>query len=150
MNMRIRKFKKGDARVVSNIIRRCLREVNSRDYSKKAITNLCNFFTPSLMIRNLKDRIILVAVENNKVVGTASLKKDIVFTVFVNLDIHRKGIGSKLMDKIEDLARKQGCRTIKVPSALTSFEFYKKRGYKKIKIVHSEDDGDTIEMKKSL
>ena len=148
--MRIRKLKKDDAKDVSNIIRRCLREVNSKDYPKKAITSLCNFFTPSLIIKNLKDRTIFVAVENSKIIGTASLKEDTVFTVFVNPDIHGKGIGSKLMNKVEDLAKKKGYTTIKVPSGLTSVEFYKKRGYKKVKIIHSKDHGDTIEMKKRL
>jgi predicted N-acetyltransferase YhbS len=150
MSVHIRKLKKEDAKKVSNIIRKCLREVNSKDYPKKAITSLCNFFTPSLIIRNLKDRTIFVAVENDKVIGTASLKDDTVFTVFVNPNIHGKGIGSKLMDKVESLAKKNGYKIIKVPSALTSFEFYKKRGYKKIKVVHSKDHGDTIEMEKKL
>ncbi|MFH1420366.1 MAG: GNAT family N-acetyltransferase [Candidatus Aenigmatarchaeota archaeon] len=149
--MQIRKFKKGDEIKVSNIIRRCLREVNSKDYHKKVITNLCKFFTPSQIIKNSKNRTIFVAIENDKLVGTASLKGDKVFTVFVNSDMHGKGIGSKLMDKIEDLAKKKGYKTIKVPASLTAFEFYKKRGYKKIKIVHSKEHGDTtIEMKKKL
>jgi len=148
--MRIRKFKKEDATKVSNIIRRCLREVVSKDYPKKAIESLCEFFTPTLLIKNLKDRIIFVAVENDKVVGTASLKGYTVFTVFVNPDFHGKGIGSKLMDKVEDLAKKNGCKILKVPSGLSSFEFYKKRGYKKVKIIHSKEHGDTIEMIKRL
>jgi len=148
--MQIRKFKRTDAIKVSNIIRRCLRETVSKDYSKKAIESLCQFFTPSLLIKNLNDRTIFVAVENDKVVGTASLKDDKVFTVFVNPDFHGKGIGSKLMDKVEDLAKKKGYKIIKVPSGITSFEFYKKRGYKKVKVVHSKEHGDTIEMTKRL
>ena len=131
--MRIRKFKRDDAIKVSNIIRRCLREVVSKDYPKKEIESLCEFFTPSLLIKNLKDRIIFVAVENDKVVGTASLKGDTVFTVFVNPDFHGKGIGSKLMDKVEDLAKKNGCKILKVPSGLSSFEFTKKEDIKKLR-----------------
>ncbi len=148
--MRIRKFKRADAIKVSNIIRRCLRETVSKGYPKKVIESLYHFFTPSLLIKNLKDRTIFVAVENDKVVGTASLKEDKVFTVFVNPDFHGKGIGSKLMDKVEDLAKKKGYKIIKVPSATSSTEFYKKRGYKKVKIVHSKEHGDTIKMTKRL
>ena len=148
--MRIRKFKNEDARKVSNIIRRCLREIVSKDYSEKEITDLCNFFKPSMIIKNSKNRSIFVAVENNTILGTASLKEDTVFTVFVNPDIHGKGIGSKLMDKVEDLAKKKGYKTIKVPSGISSFDFYKNRGYKKIKMNLSKDYADTIEMKKRL
>ncbi len=148
--MRIRKFKKDDAKEVSHIIRRCLREVVSKDYPKKVIASLCDFFTPSLLIKNLKDRHIFVAVENDKVIGTASLKDDTTFTVFVNPDIHGKGVGSKLMDKVEGLAKKNGYKIIKVPSGFSSVEFYERRGYKKIRIIHSKNHGDTIEMGKRL
>jgi predicted N-acetyltransferase YhbS len=148
--MRIRRLRKEDATEVSNIIRRCLKEVNYKDYSKKIIISLCNFFTPSLIIKNLKDRTTFVAVENDKVIGTASLKGDKVFTVFINPDIQGKGVGSKLMDKVEDLAKKKEYKIIKVPSGLTSLGFYKKRGYKKVKLIHSKDHGDTIEMEKRL
>jgi hypothetical protein len=74
--MRIRKLRKEDATEVSNIIRRCLKEVNSKDYPKKAITGLCDFFTPDLIIKNMGDRTTYVAVENDNVIGTASLKED--------------------------------------------------------------------------
>ncbi len=148
--MRVRKFRKEDAGETSNIIRRCLREINSKDYSKKEIANLYNFFTPSLIIKNSKDRIVFVAVEGHRVVGTASLKENIVLTVFVNPDIHGKGIGSKLMDRVENLAKKKGYKTIKAPSSFTSFKFYKRRGYEKVKIIHSGENTDTIEMEKKL
>src|SRR3989344_2617484 len=150
LDIRIRKLRKEDATEVSNIIRRCLREVNSKDYPKKAITSLCNFFTPDLIIKNLGDRTIYVAVEDDKVIGTASLKGDKVFTVFVNPDYHGIGVGSKLMDKVEELGKDKKYKTLKVPSGLSSVEFYKHRGYKEVKRVHSKDHGDTIEMEKRI
>jgi N-acetylglutamate synthase-like GNAT family acetyltransferase len=148
--MSIRLFKKEDARKVSNLIRKCLIEVVSKSYPKKAIDSLYHFFTPALIIKNSKDRTIFVAVQGNKVIGTASLKADTVFTVFVNPNVHGKGIGSKLMDRVEALAKKKGYTILKVPSATSSYGFYKSRGYKKIKVVHSSTHGDTIEMKKKL
>ena len=148
--MRIRKIKKEDAVEVSNIIRRCLREVNSKDYPKKAITGLCNFFTPDLIIKNMGDRTMYVAVEEGNVIGTSSLKGDKVFTVFVNPDYHGRGVGSKLMDKVEELARDKKYKILKVPSGLSSLDFYRHRGYKEVRRVHSADHGDTIEMEKKI
>ncbi len=148
--MKIRKARLEDAVKISNLIRKCLNEVNAKSYPKKAIKKLCNFFKPSLIIRNLGDRDVFVAIEDGNVLGTASLKGDTVFTVFVNPKIHGKGIGTRLMDKIEELAGKRKYKLIKVPSSLNAFEFYKKRGYKKIKIIRSKDDGDTIKMEKKL
>jgi predicted N-acetyltransferase YhbS len=148
--MIIRKFREEDAKKVSYIIRRCLREINSADYSPEVIKSLCHFLRPTQLIRNMKDRAIFVAVDNGKVVGTASLKKNTVYTVFVNPSIHKKGIGTKLMNKVEDLAKKNGYKEVKVPSGYTSVGFYKKIGYKKIKVVRKKGHADTIEMKKRL
>ncbi len=148
--MRIRNFKKEDARKVSNLTRKCLSEVNSKDYPKSVIEFMHKHFTPAKLIQYSKERNVFVAAENEKILGTASLKDDNISTVFVNPNIHGKGIGSKLMDRVEDLAKKNGYKTAKLSSSLTSFEFYKHRGYKKIKMLHSEDFGDTIEMKKKL
>lgn len=148
--MRIRKFRKEDAKATSHIIRRCLREVNCADYSPKVIESLCHFLRPAQLIKNMENRDIFVAVENDKVIGTASLKENTVYTVFVNPDIHKKGIGTKLMEKVEDLARKKGYNEVKVPSGYTSFGFYKKRGYKRVKIVREKGHADTILMKKTL
>jgi len=148
--MHIRNFKKEDAGKVSNLIRKCLLEVNSKDYPKSVIEFMHNHFTPATLVQYSKERNVFVAVENEKILGTASLKEDDISTVFVNPNIHGKGIGSKLMDKVEDLAKRNGYKTVKLSSSLTSFEFYKRRGYKKVKMLHSENFGDTIEMKKKL
>jgi N-acetylglutamate synthase-like GNAT family acetyltransferase len=148
--MLIRKFKNEDARKVSNLIRKCLVEVNSKDYPKNIMDGMVKHFTPSQIIKNSEERNVFVAVEDDKVLGTASIKDDVILTVFVNPNIHGKGIGSKLMNKVEELAKKKGYKTVKLPSSLTSYEFYKKRGYKKVKMLHSDKYGDTIEMKKRL
>jgi N-acetylglutamate synthase-like GNAT family acetyltransferase len=148
--MRIRQFRKDDARQVSNIIRKCLKEVNSKYYPKKVIVYMCNFFSPSKLLEHSKNRTIFVAVENNKIVGTASLKESTILTVFVDPTIHKKGIGTKLMDKIETLAKKKGYKTAELQASLNSSEFYKKRGYKNVKKVYSEGFGHSIKMKKKL
>ncbi len=148
--MRIRSYVNGDARKISNVIRRCLKEVNSKDYSKRTIANLYNFFTPSQIVRNSKDRIIFVAAEGDKIIGTASLKGNTIYTVFVNPDFHGRGIGSKLMSKVEVVARQSGYRKLQVPSSITSVEFYKKLGYKKVKTIRFLERGDTILMEKSI
>ena len=107
-------------------------------------------FTSEKLIENSKQRMVFVAVQDKRMLGTASLKDNIILTVFVDPKIHGNGIGSKLMDKVEDAARKNGYKYVKLPSSLTSFEFYKKRGYKRIKLLKSKDFGNTIEMRKML
>ena len=53
--MRIRRFRKEDARKVSYLIRRALVATNSRDYPESVIRHLCTTFTPGRMIRNARN-----------------------------------------------------------------------------------------------
>jgi len=54
------------------------------------------------------------------------------------------------MDKVEELARDKKYKILKVPSGLSSLDFYRHRGYKEVRRVHSADHGDTIEMEKKI
>lgn len=54
------------------------------------------------------------------------------------------------MKHLEDLVKKRGYKTIELFSSVTAFEFYKKLGYRKIKIVQDKDSGKNILMRKRL
>jgi len=148
--MRIRKFRKEDARNVSDLIRKCLREVNSKDYSKKVIDFMTSHFSHKTIIANSEKRQIFVAVEKEKIIGTASIHDDVILTVFVNPKIQGEGIGKKLMAKVENEAKKNGFKSVKLPSSITAIDFYKKLGYKKVKEKYEENFGKTIIMRKIL
>ncbi len=148
--MQIRKFRKEDTRKVSNLIIKCLKEVNSKDYSKKIINFMCRHFSSKKIIDISKKRQIYVAVKNNEIIGTASLKKNVILSVFVNPAMHRKQIGKRLMRKIEQQAMKKGYKSVELPSSLTAFDFYKKLGYKKVREKYEKNFGKTIIMKKYL
>ena len=148
--MNIRKFKEGDAIGVSNIIKKCLVEVNSKDYSKKVISFMCSYFTPALIIKTSKKMLIFVAVDNKHVLGTASLKKNEISTIFVDPKVHGRGVGKNLMKRVESEANKNGFKSIKLFSSITAIKFYKKLGYYKVKANFDKNFGKTILMKKAL
>jgi len=148
--MQIRKFRKADARNVSDLIKKCLLEVNNKDYSKKIIDFICKHHVSKKLILYSIERSVFVAEEKGKILGTASLKDNVIKTVFVNPKFHGKGIGSKLMNTVETLAKKRGCKTVVGPSSITAYEFYKQRGYKKVKVVYSSEYGKIIRMRKKL
>ena len=58
------------------------------------------------------------------IIGTASLQGSVVRTVFVDPDHQGKGIGARLMDVVESLARARSIATLSVPSSLTAQGFY--------------------------
>lgn len=145
----IRKFLKTDAQELSNLICKTLLEINSKDYSKEIIDKMCVHFSSTKLAELADKRSLFVALDRSKIVGTASLKEDIILSVFVDAELQGKGIGSELMKHAEELARKKGYKKVKLPSSITSVEFYKKLGYQKIDEKVSEF-GTNIIMEKEL
>ena len=150
ITMLIRKFRYNDAEKVSDLIKKVLLEVNSKDYSKSVIHFMCNHFTPERIIKNSNDRTTFVAIQNDKIIGTISLKKNVIHLLFVNPKLHKKGLGTKLVNRAEKLAVKNKYKTIVVPSSITALVFYKKLGYKEFKRVIKKKYGKIIIMKKRL
>ena len=148
--MRIRKFKEEDARKVSHLIRKTLIEVNIRDYPKSVIDNLVRNNSTSKIIERSKQRDIYVVADGEKILATANLGDDVIYTVFVNPNYHGKGIGRTLITFLEEKVKKKGYKVIQVPSSTTAYNFYKKLGYKKVRTKTSPEHGKVIIMKKKI
>ncbi|MBD3388622.1 MAG: GNAT family N-acetyltransferase [Candidatus Altiarchaeales archaeon] len=131
MTVRVRRFRDGDARKASDMIRKTQREVNSRYYSRSVIERLCKTMTPGKMKEYSEERIFYVAVDGEKIVGTVTLAEDNhIGTLFVHPRYHNMGVGRKLMEKIEEVARKRGVKRMRLSAAVNAVGFYKRIGYK--------------------
>ena len=145
----IRRAEAHDADGISRTILRAIRITNAVDYPPHVIAAVAENFTPQHVLVHLANRQVFVAVVDSSVVGTASLHGRVVRSVYVDPDHQGTGIGGKLMDAVEELARNQSIDGVSVPSSITAQEFYRRRGFV---VVRNEHHGDerTIVMKKAL
>jgi len=134
----------------SNLIRKTLSEENSKFYPNSVIKHMVNEFTPKFLVKLSKVREFFVAIEKSHIIGTITIFKDYVGTVFVNPDYLGKGIGTKLMEKIETLAKERNIEKLWLNSSINAVDFYQKLGYKKGEQSQSEEYGVTYEMRKTL
>jgi GNAT superfamily N-acetyltransferase len=157
--MRIERFQAPQAGAVSRIIRRDLIEINSRDYAKDRIDALFAYFSPEKIKENAQSQCTFVAIENDQVMGTASLdnfgstKRPDYYavTVFVLPELHGQGIGTRLMEAVESEARRLGAERITVRAAITARDFYLKLGYDfRDGVEELDEDGHYIMEKTSL
>ena len=148
--MNIRPFTDGDAAEASVLITTCLRDVTSEAYSEEAISHICAEYTPEGLIEKSRTGPMLVAEEDGRIVATARLENDTVFTVYVDPTMHRRRIGSRIMDAIEEHARKSGLRSVRVEAFVSSTGFYARRGYESVRTMSIEGFGDVVEMRKEL
>jgi len=135
----IKEYEEKYAKEMSKIILDNLYTINIKDHGKEIIDRIASYFREEEIIRNFPNRTkCFVAIEDNKVVGTASVDrlwgdetglKYIILTVFVDLNAQGKGIGKKLILKVEEEARKVGAKELHIPSSVHACEFYRKLGF---------------------
>lgn len=147
--MEMRKFRPEDANEVSNVIRRALALINIKDYPEDHIKSMIEKFSPQAVLERGQKRSMFVVVIDFKIVATGSLQNDAIYSLFVDPDYNGRGIGTKLMEKLEDLAKNNHVKVLKVPSSITAIGFYTRLGFVKEKEVISQEIL-TIHMTKML
>ncbi|HCU6011421.1 TPA: GNAT family N-acetyltransferase [Legionella pneumophila] len=121
-----------DAEDISKLIIKTLQESNVKDYSTKIIEEVIESFSPTKITSRMAQRQIFIAIEQNQIIGTASLEDNMVRSVFVLPSKQMKKIGLQLMNHLENIAKEQNIQHLTVPSSITAEAFYRKLGYKTI------------------
>lgn len=81
--------------------------------------------------RAIKASMVLVAEKDGEIVGVLRGRKDKLQSLFVRGDLHRQGIGRRLVERFEQACVRQGTQVIRVMSTLYAVPFYQRVGYKK-------------------
>jgi len=134
----IRKAISKDAEEISRLIRKNLIEVNAKDYTKSIIKRLYKEYDIKWILKIIKESDVMVAISKNKIIGTGRFQNGFIYDVYVNPDLHGKGIGKKIMEILEDLAVKDKYQRVKLPASKTAIKFYEKLGYKLLNKIKKE------------
>jgi GNAT superfamily N-acetyltransferase len=118
-----------DAEGISRVVTRALRITNAADYAPDIIDRIAVNFTPERVTTRMAGRLVLVALRNGDIIGTASLDGDVVRTVFIDPDHQGAGIGATLMHEVEMRALQASITALTVPSSITAQSFYTRLGY---------------------
>lgn len=145
----IRPAREADAEAISRVIVQTLRLSNAADYPPQVIERVATNFDAGGVLGLLESRQVFVALDDERVVATASLAGDVVRSVFVLPEMQGRGVGKALMRHIEAVALAAGVQCLRVPASLTAVPFYKALGYA---VVREVVDGDerTLVMARQL
>lgn len=132
-DLNIRKFRTEDAKAVAKIITNSQMEV-----TPKAVLTLSN------------KRKMYVAVDDNRIVGTASIDYDTILGVFVDLQYRNQGVENALVRLLEEIAENNGFKHIKIEAGTDAAKLYEKLGYKAMGEVSSNELGEFTLMEKYL
>ena len=132
----IRPFVEPDATAVQNIIHRGLREINGKDYPAELIEEYCACFTLEKIKSQADTAHMYVALADEKIVGTGSIapyqnskNESILLTIYVLPEMIGQGIGSAIINALEQDEYFLRANRIEIPSSITAVKFYEKLGY---------------------
>ncbi len=148
--MKIRRLKQHDAVRTAHVIFKSLNKLNSHDYPKHVIRGLARRYAAGPLWESNDDFEIYVAVGGGRVVGTASLQDAGIYSMFVDPDFTRRGVGRALMNRLESLAYDHGQHLITLTSSITAVSFYLACGYTITQKFESLRTGCLFEMQKAL
>lgn len=147
MNIVIRRLEEDDAKAVAKIICKNFLEVNIKDYQQVEMEYMAKIYGEEKVLEINKKAHSYVACLDNSIVGCGSIasfwgRKDesILLTIFVLPELHGKGIGTQIVNVLENDEYFLRAKRIEVPSSITACDFYRKLDYNYKNGVRELDD----------
>ena len=144
----VRLFVESDAGAVQTIIHRGLREINGKDYPAERIEEYCAYFTLEKIKSQANSAHMYVAIADDKVVGTGSIApywnsktESILLTIYVLPEMIGQGIGTVIINALEQDEYFLRANRIEIPSSITAVKFYQKMGYTPKNGIVPDDEG---------
>ena len=132
----VRPYQEQDAEDIVNLIRRNFLEVNVKDYGEKAMKALAKHHDVEWFRGVASYANVYVFCMEEEVIGVGSisafwgsLTESILLTIFVQPELHGKGIGRFIIQTLEQDELFLRAERIEIPASITATEFYRKQGY---------------------
>jgi GNAT superfamily N-acetyltransferase len=125
----IRSFAPGDLDPVWRLIGSTIDSAYSGVYPERAIAYFKRLHSGAGIAARAKEGTVLVVERDGAIIGTGSLIGDEIGGVFVRRDVQGQGIGTRLMDELEERASAAGLASVSLSVSLPSRAFYVRRGY---------------------
>ena len=134
--MEIRRFQIKDATETAMVIAKTLKTSNSKDYSKEYIEANIVSHSAERLIERAKEGHMYVVCDDSQIIGCGAIAgywgsttESILLTIFVLPEYQKKGIGTKIIETLEQDEYFLRAKRIEIPASITAVKFYRKMGY---------------------
>ena len=129
--MEFREYKNTDLHAVMDLFYVTVHEVNKNDYSEEQLDAIAPKDANEYhWEKSLEKNHTIVVEEDDKLIAFGNIgKTGYLDRLYVHPDYLRKGIASKLVEELEEYAKKHGSHVINVTSSITSKAFFESKGY---------------------
>ena len=153
--MEIRRFQPEDAIETSGVIAKTLKVSNSKDYSKEYIEANIVSHSAEILIERAKEGHMYVVCDDSQIIGCGAIAgywgsttESILLTIFVLPEYQGKGIGSKIIETLEQDEYFLRAKRIEIPASISAVEFYRKMGYDYKNGIDTVDDEQVYRLDK--
>lgn len=144
--MEFREYKDTDLHAVMDLFYVTVHEVNKNDYSEEQLDAIAPKDANEYhWEKSLEKNHTIVVEEDDKLIAFGNIgKTGYLDRLYVHPDYLRKGIASKLVEELEEYAKKHGSHVINVTSSITSKAFFESKGYAVIEEQINERRGERL------
>lgn len=144
--MEFREYKNTDLHAVMDLFYVTVHEVNKNDYSEEQLDAIAPKDANEYhWEKSLEKNHTIVVEEDDKLLAFGNIgKTGYLDRLYVHPDYLRKGIASKLVEELEEYAKKHGSHVINVTSSITSKAFFESKGYAVIEEQINERRGERL------
>ena len=136
MNIKTRRFTKGDEYKISELIIKDIYHENIKDEPRESIDKLAKRMTPEFILKRAEAFHGYVLTDNDIIIGVGmigpywgSLTESSFFTIFIDPNYLGKGIGRKIIETLEQDEYYKRAGRIEIPASMTALNFYRHFGY---------------------
>ena len=144
--MEFREYKDTDLHAVLDLFYVTVHEVNKNDYTEDQLEAIAPKEANEYhWEKSLEKNHTIVVEEDDKLIAFGNIgKTGYLDRLYVHPDYLRKGIASKLVEELEEYAKKHGSHVINVTSSITSKAFFESKGYAVIEEQINERRGERL------
>lgn len=144
--MEFREYKDTDLHAVMDLFYVTVHEVNKNDYSEEQLDAIAPKAANEYhWEKSLEKNHTIVVEEDDKLIAFGNIgKTGYLDRLYVHPDYLRKGIASKLVEELEEYAKKHGSHVINVTSSITSKPLFESKGYAVIEEQINERRGERL------
>lgn len=144
--MEFREYKNTDLHAVMDLFYVTVHEVNKNDYSEEQLDAIAPKDANEYhWEKSLEKNHTIVVEEDDKLIAFGNIgKTGYLDRLYVHPDYLRKGIASKLVEELEEYAKKHGSHVINVTSSIISKAFFESKGYAVIEEQINERRGERL------
>lgn len=129
--MEYRLANKEDSNCIYKIVQDTIKKVYPKYYLKEIVDMFCEFHNEETIIKDIENEDVYVLLENNKIIGTGTVKDNHITRVYVLPEYQGNGFGTYIMNQLEDVIRNKYDKA-EIDASLPACKIYYHRGYRTI------------------